>query len=49
MSNAKMKKYYGSNSSGKYHMPGQMMTKAGKRMQMEKDFRRKSPRRGRRR
>lgn len=44
--NAKQKKFFG---SGRLDMPGGKMTKAGKRMQMQKDVNRKSPRRGRRR
>lgn len=46
---AKEAKLYGRNGSGRLHMPGQMMTKAGKRAQMQKDINRKGPRRGKRR
>lgn len=42
-------KFYGRNGSGRINMPGEMMTKAGKRAQMQKDANRASPRRGRRR
>lgn len=34
------------NYGGRYNMPGYMMTKAGKRAQMQKDFNRASPRKG---
>lgn len=49
MRSSKESKNYGKNGSGRYHMPGGMMTKAGKRAQMQKDANRASPRRGRRR
>lgn len=38
---------YGRHGSGRYHMPGQMMTKAGKRAQMQKDFSTCNRRKGR--
>ncbi len=40
-------KLYGRHDSGLYHMPGQMMTKAGKRAQMQHDFATCNRRRGR--
>lgn len=43
---AKGKRYFG---TGRYNMPGAMMTKAGKRRQMQMDTNRASPRRGKRR
>lgn len=43
----KERRFFG--PGGRIHMPGAMMTKAGKRMQMQKDANRASPRRGRRR
>lgn len=43
---AKGKRFFG---SGRYNMPGAMMTKAGKRRQMQMDVNRASPRRGKRR
>lgn len=42
----KDRRYFG---TGRIQMPAHNMTKAGKRMQMQKDVNRKSPRRGRRR
>lgn len=43
---AKGKRFFG---TGLYNMPGAMMTKAGKRRQMQMDNNRASPRRGKRR
>lgn len=43
---AKGRRYFG---TGRYNMPGAMMTKAGKRRQMQMDMNRASPRRGKRR
>lgn len=40
---AKGKRFFG---SGLYNMPGAMMTKAGKRRQMQMDINRASPRKG---
>lgn len=40
---AKGKRFFG---TGRYNMPGAMMTKAGKRRQMQMDINRASPRRG---
>lgn len=43
---AKGKRFFG---TGRYNMPGAMMTKAGKRRQMQMDVNRASPRKGKRR
>lgn len=44
---SKNARHFGRHDSGRYHMPGQMMTKAGKRMQMQKDFENCNRRKGR--
>lgn len=37
---------FGKGDSGRYHMPGQMMTKRGKKNQMQRDFQNCNRRKG---
>lgn len=39
-------RHYGRHASGRINMPGHMMTKAGKRWQMQRDFERCNRRKG---